>query len=214
MSMEEHTLRNDIMLVAYFTNKNNWSSVSKTSFQRILYFAGVLSPIFIPEEKWVYDFSNTIFGPYNNEISKRIQELLAKELLELEERQFFSNRIEERFKISDKGIYNCENILFKINDLKSKIEWLDIIVKTLSIYGEEFLSKLIKADPNVVSQNMINTYRKIPISDSIDNVSKEFFKYIKEKGKQKLTLETQEDKDFLLVFFDILYRKYKGERRQ
>lgn len=210
---EEFTLRNDIILVAYFINKNNWSSASKTSFQRILYFAAVLSPVFIPEEKWVYDFSNTIFGPYNNDISKKIQELLAKELLELEERQFFTNRIEERFRISDKGIVICESTFFRIKDLHSKIEWFDIIIKTLSIYGEEFLSKLIKTDPNVVSQNMINSYKKISINDSEENVSKEFFNYIKEKGKEKLTLETKEDKEFLLVFFDILYRKYKGERR-
>ncbi|MGP3610637.1 hypothetical protein [Anoxybacteroides rupiense] len=213
MGKRENVLRNDILLVAYFINKNNWSSASKTSFQRILYFAAVLSPIFIPKEEWVYDFSNTIFGPYNNEISKKIQELLAKELLEVEERKYFSNRIEERFRISNKGIDTCENILFKMKTLESKIEWFDIIVKTLSIYGEEFLSKLIKTDPNVVSQNMINAYRKIPINDSEHNVSKEFFIYIKEKGKESLNLKTKEDKDFLLVFFDILYRKYKGEKR-
>jgi hypothetical protein len=214
MERNENVLRNDILLAAYFIDKNNWVSASKTSFQRILYFSAVLSPIFMPKEKWVYDFSNTIFGPYNNEIQKKIQELLAKELLVLDERKFFSNRIEERYKISQKGNLMCENILFKINRLSSKIEWFDIIVKTLSIYGEEFLSKLIKTDPNVVNQTMQNTYKRITIDDSEGNISKEFFNYIKEKGKQNINIGTKEDKDFLLLFFDILYRKYKGERRK
>lgn len=207
---EATTLKNDIITVSYFFNENSWNSASKTSYQRVLYFAAVLSPVFLPDEKWSYDFSNTFFGPYNKEISPLIQEVSNKGLLKVVDRRIYQNRVEENFTISELGINFCEDILFKLNNNISKVQWIDVIVKTLSIYGENFLSKLIKNDPNVVNLNMINSYKKITIDDSSENISKEFFNFIKDKGKDRLKLENQDDKDFLLLFFDILYRKYKG----
>lgn len=211
-SNSNNILKNDILIISYYLDKNSWESASKTSFQRVLYFAATLSPIFIPDEKWTYDFSNTLFGPYNNEISKIIQEINIKGFLNLDRRNIYKNRIEERYNISKSGVKICEEILFKLVNIKSKCEWFDIITKTLSIYGEDFLSKLIKKDPNVMNLTMLNSYKKITIDNSEDNISKEFFNFIKQKGTERLNLEKKNDKDVLLLFFDILYRKYKGDR--
>ena len=82
------------------------------------------------------------------------------------------------------------------------------MVKVLSIYGSEFLVKLIKEDPNVNSLNKINKRSKIVTDDSEDNLSKEFFKFLKNNSIKKNSEITDEDN--LLLFFDVLYRKYKG----
>lgn len=211
MLNHETILKNDLITVSYFLEQNSWNEVSKTSYQRILYFAAALSPVFLPEEEWTYDFSNTFFGPYNKEIAPLIQELSNKGFLKVIDRRIYQNRVEESFIISTKGKEFCENIIFKLDANSPKVRWLDIIVKVLSIYGENFLSKLVKNDPNIVNLNMINSYKKIPIGNSEDNITKDFFEFVKAKGKERFNLENEGDKDFLLLFFDILYRKYKGD---
>jgi hypothetical protein len=208
--MTQYKINNDLLFVSYFMNENGWESSNKSTFQRILYLSAALSPIFVPHEKWGYGFSNTIFGPYNDEISKQLNVLFVKGFLSLEERKRYSNRIEERYKISRHGITQCNEIFFNMDHLKSKINWLKIIVKALSIYGEAFISKIIKEDPNIVSQNMSNVYERLNINNSDENITKSFFEYLKSKGQQKINLENDVDQEYLLLFFDVLYRKYKG----
>lgn len=190
--------------------KNDWEGANKSAFQRVLYFSAALSPIFLPKEDWAYNFSNTLFGPYNNEISAQMNDLQSKDFLHLEERRIYSNRIEERFTISKRGIEICNERLFKLETLKNKIKWFDILVTALSIYGEDFLSKLVKEDPNIYYQNAKNMKSKLITDESAENLSKEFFEFIKTKGKDELNLELQNDQDYLLLFFDVLYQKYKG----
>jgi len=192
-------------------SKHGWKSANKTTFQRVLYFAAVLSSIFT-SEAWTYNFSNTMFGPYNNDIVDELNDLFVKGFIKLEDRKTYSNRIEERFSINQKGIKLCEETFLKLNPLKSKILWFDIIVKTLSIYGEDFLSKLIKEEPNVYYQNKENKNSRLIIDESSDNLSKEFFSFIKCEGKSRLNIELKNDYDYLLLFFDVLYRKYKGAK--
>lgn len=206
----QHILKNELLFIAYYINQFGWNSANKTTFQRMLYFSAVLSPIFVPGEKWSYTFTNTIFGPYNNEISIQLTELQIRGVLELEERKIISNRVEERYQISAQGIKLCDEVLFKIDTLKEKRNWLKIMVKSLTIYGENFLAKLVKEDPNIYYQNQINQNKRIPTDSSTDNLSKEFFNFIKENGREKFNINLNDDQDYLLLFFDALYRKYKG----
>ena len=73
-----YNISNDILAISYYVNKNNWQDVSKTNYHRILYFSATLSPIFAPDYNWKYYFSNTLFGPYNSEISDSLQRLSVK----------------------------------------------------------------------------------------------------------------------------------------
>lgn len=203
-------MKSDLLIIAYFMNENAWNGANKSSFIRLLYFSAALSPIFLPKEDWVYSFSNTLFGPYNNDISVQMNELHGKELFFLEERKIYKNRIEDRYSISNKGIKLCESSLFKLDPLKHKIIWFKILMKTLSIYGEDFLSILAKEDPNVYYQNKLNQRTKLITDESEKNFSKEFFNFIKTKGRNELSLKLKNDQEYLLLFFDVLYRKYKG----
>jgi|GEM_PF-2896779 len=206
---EMHIVGNDLLIVSYLMKENGWNGSNKSNFQRVLYFAAALSPIFIPEEEWIYSFSNTIFGPYNSIIKKELERLLVKGFIELQDRKILTNRVEERYIITNQGISYCKNLLFKLNTYNKKVNWFKIIVKVLSIYGENFLSKLVKQDPNIYSQNLENRNAKLIISNTSENLSKEFFQFLKEKGQKKVDLGLQKDEDYLLLFFDILYRKYK-----
>ena len=94
----------------------------------------------------------------------------------------------------------------------SKILWLETIVKVLTIYEDNFLSKLIKEDPNVSYMNSGNQKTKIPTNNTEDNLSNELVKYLEENRREKLSLERKADEEYLLLFFDLLYRKYKGGR--
>ena len=89
---------------------------------------------------------------------------------------------------------------------------METIVKVLTIYEDNFLSKLIKEDPNVSFMNSGNQKTKIPTNDTEENLSNELVKYLEENGREKLKLEGKADEEYLLLFFDLLYRKYKGGR--
>lgn len=209
---EQYELKNDILLVAYFMNENGWNAISKTNFQRVLYFSATLSPVFMNEYEWSYNFANTLFGPINRDLTAELEELYAKRLLCLAERKIALNRVEEKYFISEQGIDTVTNIIMKIIAEESKILWLKLIVKVLSIYEESFLSKLIKEDPNVSNMNNNSQKAIIPIGNNDDNLSKELLLYLQSAGKEKLKLENDTDEEYLMLFFDLLYRKYKEGR--
>lgn len=206
----QYELKNDILIVAYYMEKEGWGAVSKTNFQRVLYFAAVLSPKFLKDYEWTYNFYNTMYGPVNNDLTKELDELSVKELLSVADRKKFSNRVEEKYVISIQGKAVVENLFKKLKKETSKILWLETIVKALTIYEDNFLSKLIKEDPNISSMNLGNQKTKIPTNDTEDNLSNELMKYLEENGREKLKLEGKADEEYLLLFFDLLYRKYKG----
>jgi len=207
---EQYGIKNDILTVAYYMDKNNWEGASKTNFQRVLYFTAVLSSVFLKNYQWAYSFSNTMFGPMNTDISHELEELCIKGLLDLVDRKILTTRVEERYKISENGTYIVQNSFMKLESELPKILWIETIVKVLSIYGEKFLSKLIKEDPNISIMNSGNQNTKIPMGNTNDNLSKEVFEYLESNGKEKFELEDLNDEEYLIMFFDLLYRKYKG----
>lgn len=208
----QYELKNDILIVAYFVGKEGGNAISKTNFQRILYFAAVLSPTFLKDYEWTYNFYNTMHGPINKDLTVELEELFAKGLLELKERKIISNRVEEKYMISTRGEIVVEQQMMKLNHMIPKILWLKTIVKVLTIYEDSFLSKLIKEDPTLSFMNSGNQKTKIPTSDTEDNVSNELIKYLEENGRKKFSLERDADEEYLLLFFDLLYRRYKGGR--
>lgn len=208
----QYELKNDILIVSYYMEKNGWKAASKTNFQRVLYFAAALSPTFLPEYEWTYNFANTMFGPVNKDLTMELEELFTKGLLSLTDRRIITNRVEEKYCISPKGKLVVESSIMKLNYESSKILWIETIVKVLSIYEDNFLSKLIKEDPNISYMNAGNQKTRIPLNNSEDNLSNELMKYLEESGRKKLMLEGNSDEEYLLLFFDLLYRKYKGGR--
>ena len=211
--MEENfTLKNDILCIAYYMKKNGWEGISKTNFHRVLYFAAVLSTVFLKDYEWTYSFSNTIFGPRNKDITGELDELFMKGFLMLSNRKVISNRVEEKYVISDAGCEALEKTCFILDSEKSKLLWLEIIVNVLSVYGESFLSKLIKEDPNVSSMNSLHQNGNIPCTNTDENLTIELYKYLKKSGKDRLNLESSLDEEYLMLFFDLLYRKYKEDK--
>lgn len=208
----QYELKNDILIVAYFMDKNGWKAASKTNFQRVLYFAAALSPTFLPDYEWTYSFANTMFGPINKDLTTELEELFTKGLLALTDRKIITNRVEEKYCISQKGKMAVENSTMKLNYESSKILWIEIMVRVLSIYEDNFLSKLIKEDPNISFMNAGNQMTRITLDNTQDNLSNELMKYLEENGRRKLVLEGKADEEYLLLFFDLLYRKYKGGR--
>ncbi|MGB4661115.1 MAG: hypothetical protein WBI07_18230 [Mobilitalea sp.] len=209
---EQYELKNDILIVAYFMSKNGWNAASKTNFQRILYFAAVLSPTVLPDYEWPYGFANTMYGPVNRDLTSELEELFAKGLLELYDRKIVANRVEEKYCISEQGDNTVKNSIMQLYSEASKILWLETMVKVLSLYEDNFLSKLIKEDPNISYMNNGNQKSKISIENKEDNLSNELLKYLETTGKAKMQLEKPADEEYLMLFFDLLYRKYKGGR--
>lgn len=207
---EQYELKNDILIVAYFMSKNGWSAASKTNFQRVLYFSAVLSPSVLPEYEWPYSFANTIFGPINRDLTSELEELYAKGLLELFDRKIVANRVEEKYCISKQGIQIVNDTIMRLYSEESKILWFETIVKVLSLYEDNFLSKLIKEDPNISYMNNGNQKTKINIENKEGNLSNELLLYLENTGKTKMQLEDTADEEYLMLFFDLLYRKYKG----
>ena len=106
----QYELKNDILIVAYFMEKGGWNAVSKANFQRVLYFAAVLSPAFLKDYEWTYGFYNTMYGPINKDLTTELEELFAKGLLSLVNRKITSNRVEEKYVISIQGKRIVENV--------------------------------------------------------------------------------------------------------
>ena len=142
-----------------------------------------------------------MYGPINKDLTTDIEELFAKGLLSLVNRKITSNRVEEKYVISIQGKRIVENHIMKLEYEISKILWLETIVKVLTIYEDNFLSKLIKEDPNVSYMNSGNQKTKIPTNNTEDNLSNELVKYLEENGREKLSLERKADEEYLLLFF-------------
>lgn len=129
-----------------------------------------------------------MYGPINKDLTTDLEELFAKGLLSLVNRKITSNRVEEKYVISIQGKRIVENHIMKLEYEISKILWLETIVKVLTIYEDNFLSKLIKEDPNVSYMNSGNQKTKIPTNNTEDNLSNELVKYLEENGREKLSL--------------------------
>ena len=202
-------INNDLLLVAFFMKENAWKNVNQTNFHRVLYFSAVLAPIYLFDEKWGYDFSNTIYGPSNIIITEQLRELSVKGFLEIEKITVLTNRTEELYCITDEGIGFCKTVLFCLKNKKKRVAWFKIIVKLLSLYGNDFMSKLIKEEPNIHNQSLENQKSKLFIDNSENNLSKQFFEFLKKQTDETLDSKNMKNEDYLLLFFDILYRKYK-----
>lgn len=205
------TINNDLLLAAYFMKENAWEGVNQTNFHRVLYFSAVLAPVFLEDEEWGYNFFNTLFGPSNITITEQLRDLSAKGFLELVNINVYSNRIEEKYLITNEGREYCDKVLFMLKNKEKRVLWFKIIIKVLSIYGENFLARLIKEEPNLYSQRQENIKAKLNTDNSENNLSKEFFEFLKERGKEKYRNNSLKNEDYLLLFFDVLYRKYKEE---
>ncbi|MFV0239889.1 MAG: hypothetical protein ACK5H4_07605 [Lacrimispora sphenoides] len=209
--MSNYSIKNDLLTISYYLDKVGWKSINKTNYQRILYFTAVLSPVFLKDYDWPYTFSNTLFGPQNKDITKELEVLFTRNLIDLEERRIISNRVEARYKISEKGKIAFKNTILVLDSEHSKLMWFHMVIKVLNLYGDKFLTKLIKEDPNISVMNEGNQNSRIPIGNDTDNLSKELLQYLKENGSRKVNLESDKDEEFLMLFFDLLYRKYKEE---
>lgn len=193
-------------------DKYGWKDVYKSNFQRVLYFAAILAPVFLMDGNWGYDFYYTIFGPYNDEIKESLRKLSTKGLITKSEIKIYANRTEVKYNISSKGIESCEKILFIIDDLKLRVKWFDIVIKVLSIYGNDFMSRLVKQEPNVIEQDQSNDKRRLASDNSENNLSKMLYEFLKERGKEKFSIEQYSDEESVLLFFEVLYRKYVESR--
>lgn len=209
---KQDIMKNDILIASYFMNKYGWKDVYKSNFQRVLYFATVLAPVFLKDYNWGYDFYNTIFGPYNNEIKEYIGKLSTKGLIKKSETRIYSNRTVVKYNITIKGIESCEKVLFRINDINSRIKWFEIIIKVLSIYGNDFMSRLVKQEPNIVEQGESNFRTRLVTDNSDENMSKMLYDFLKSRGKEKFSIDQNSDEENILLFFEVLYRKYIESR--
>ena len=60
--------------------------------------------------------------------------------------------------------------------------------------------------------NSLHQNGNIPCTNTDENLTIELYKYLKKSGKDRLNLESSLDEEYLMLFFDLLYRKYKEDK--
>lgn len=208
--IELDKIKDDIVLISKIVKDENWDGLTLRDFQMILYLGATLSSVFLVNEEWGYSFRNVHEMAYNSDLSDLLDEMASKQIVDRVSIVVYDEDLLEKYTILDSGIEIYNNIVeFNIN-IERRIRWLRILAKNLSIYGSSFLPKFMHVDPNIVSLGIEESI--IDTSDSENNLTKDFFDFLKERGIKEFKLKNKKDEDFLMLFFKVQYETYtKGE---
>src|SRR5262245_55981249 len=100
---------NDALFVLDSANKLNWPDLTRTNFQKILYFCSVLSALV--KIDWRYDFTNAPYGPFNRQIHQAVDNLVIRGYANMEEIKIQKDsKLRARYTISNTGIHEVKQI--------------------------------------------------------------------------------------------------------
>jgi hypothetical protein len=196
---ENYIISNDTLFVLYASKMSQWSEINSSTIQRILYFCAILSPLVsIP---WIYNFSNTIFGPFNGEINLSLKNHVLNGYAKINN-VYVNNdsKVRGDYKILDDGISEVEKISM-LGMEKERLNWIILITQVLDIYGPKILSKLALCEP-FYSQIRLNRQRHINIDD--DNQSIVLIGRIKDELAVKHSIELDTTISKIIFYFDYL----------
>jgi len=188
----------------YATNHLEWTEITRTDFQRILYFCAVLSPI--ANIEWGYSFSKGSYGPFNRELNEATDIIVQYNFAEVSELTLRSkSSLKATYTITQLGKDTVDTIR-KLTSERKRFTWIETVIEILEIYGTKVISKLVSKEPTI--SEMMNENRDGVINLSLEeNRSIELSNEIVSElsSKYEVKIDTIESK--LISYFDYLSKE-------
>lgn len=191
---------NDILFALYGANLINWSTLTRTNFQKILFFCATLSPMI--DIEWGYTFTNFSYGPFNRDVHQAPELLIPYGYIEMVNFKYQKDsKVRATYKITDLGNKEVDLISMLSKERKRR-DWIILVMNILDIYGPKMVVKLAYQEPTFSEIRKQN--------QKVINLSKEQNLSLHLIDKISTTL----DKDFntsldsvtskLIVYFDFI----------
>ena len=202
--MDENILGlNDTLSVLSVADWLNWQPVSRTNFQKVLYFCAVLSPLI--ELNWKYYFSNAPYGPFNRTLLKAPDRLViygdAKVSDVLIQRD---SKLRATYLITERGKTKISTIT-RLESENQRYQWIHLVMSVLSMYGQGFITKLAYQEPNF---ERVRNGNIGGIIDLEENLSVELINNIEEEFRHYSEIQLDTNASKMLAYFDYISSEF------
>lgn len=198
----ERVFLNDALFVLYSASVLTWPDLTRTNFQKILYFCSVLSPL--AKINWDYDFSNAPFGPFSREIHRAVDILVVYGYAQVEELTIQKDaKLRVRYKISNNGVKEVSQIK-RLKKEQERLDWIYTIMKVLDVYGQTVITKLAYMEPTFYSMRRRNKGGIINLGME-ENQSIMLMEKVDSELQQKYLINLDTLASKLITYFSYLY---------
>ena len=202
---EKRIFLNDVLFVLYAGDALGWPDLTRTNFQKILYFSAVLASL--EQKQWEYEFTNAPYGPFNSEIHKASDLLVVPygyaATTELVVQR--DSKMRARYKITPKGSVEVRAIC-RLQRERQRLEWISTVMKVLDIYGPTVVTKLAYEEPTFRRMRKDNKAGKIDLSPDENQSIQLIARFSTElEKKYQINLDTTLSK--LITYFDFLSKE-------
>ncbi len=187
----------DIFYVIKCMEEKGWGPIKESSINRIIYLSAVMYSFMVENSKNIfeddYNFSVTISGPTDANISRALTNLQSNDAVILEPSGY--KTISKNYGSSLLGEYALE-----------KHEWIDTISYIIGIYGEDKIYDFVFRDPQY--QNSIKSNSLIPLNLDKDNATVLFLSQFKTDFEQQVSLDQKlNNRQYLELYFEYVFGK-------
>lgn len=192
---------NDTLFVLHAASKLDWPDLTRTNFQKILYFCSILCPI--EKLHWGYYFVNAAYGPFNRQIHQASDILVAHRFASIEELVIQKDsKIRARYKITEVGRQEVAKII-KLQREQARSEWIYRIMKVLDIYGQTVITKLAYKEPTFHKMRLHNRGGVIAAGND-ENESMTLLQQIDTELQKRYSIKLDTTAAKLITFFNYL----------
>lgn len=194
---------NDVLFCLFTADKLRWPALARTHIQRTLYLCAALSGL--SNTEWRYEFSNTLYGPFNGHISNAPDDLVHQhyaDVVELRVRK--DSRLKATFRITESGKERVE-LITRLKREGERLVWIQSVMGILTIYGPAVTSKLAYLEPTFTLMKLENRHGSIELSGE-DNQSIQLLRRLGAELETKFSIRMDTPISNLILYFDYLSR--------
>lgn len=192
---------NDTLFVLHAASKLDWPDLTRTNFQKILYFCSILCPL--EKLQWGYYFVNAAYGPFNRQLHQATDTLVSHRFASIEDLIIQKDsKIRARYKITDTGRQEVAKIT-RLNKERARSEWIYRIMKVLDIYGQTVITKLAYKEPTFYKMRLHNRGGVIGTSPD-ENESIALLEQLDIELQKRYSIKLDTTASKLITFFNYL----------
>lgn len=194
---------NDVLFALYAAEKLGWTALARTHFHRILYLCAALSALV--DSEWGYDFSNTLYGPFNRYISTAPDELVHQRYAEaVEVTVQRDSKMKATFRATEAGKERVE-LIAKLRREQRRLAWIHSVMGVLTVYGPTVTSKLAYFEPTFTTMKLENRRGAIELSGE-NNQSIQLLRRLSDQLEREYSIHLDTPVSHLIFYFDYLSR--------
>lgn len=201
--INKNVFLNDVLFSLYGADNLGWPALARTHLQRILYLCAALSAL--SNTDWGYEFSNTLYGPFNGHISVAPDDLVHQRYAEVVRVSVQKDsRMKVSYRITESGTQRVRSIT-KLKRECERLAWIQSVMGILTIYGPAVMSKLAYFEPTFARMKRENRSGAIDLSAG-DNQSIQLLRRLTDELEKEYSIHLETPSSHLILYFDYLSR--------